>query len=282
MSQTHLVSFATTYEDMGYQDTELRQNRLIASAEKQGIHSFFTWTRKKLLKTEFYKQNKFILDHKQGAGYYLWKPYIILDALNKINDGDMLIYADNSMYFINNPMVFTHLCNQNNGFCLFTHQDYYPIKYFCQKATFEIMGLDYAIYADRNISITGIIALEKNDAVIKFVAEWLQICRNPKCLMENFQNEDPDFRRILPEMSILSLLKEKYSIQGFKIPYKQIGAITGEEKRREEKRREEKSGADIADYPTIFAWDKQGFGSKRPLMQKINPKFIFYKLFKNK
>ena len=82
--KVHLVSFATTYKDIGFQDTELRQQRLIESAKQYGIHSFFSWTRQMLLKTDFYQQNKFILDHKIGAGYWLWKPFIILDTLELI------------------------------------------------------------------------------------------------------------------------------------------------------------------------------------------------------
>ena len=45
--------------------------------------------------TDFWEKNKdFIETNKRGYGYWLWKPYLILKILNRINDGDILIYAD--------------------------------------------------------------------------------------------------------------------------------------------------------------------------------------------
>ena len=38
---------------------------------------------------EFYAKNKFILNQPRGAGYWLWKHYIIKDALSRVNDGDI-------------------------------------------------------------------------------------------------------------------------------------------------------------------------------------------------
>lgn len=32
--------------------------------------------------------------YKRGGGYWLWKPWIIQDALNKANEGDIIVYAD--------------------------------------------------------------------------------------------------------------------------------------------------------------------------------------------
>jgi hypothetical protein len=33
------------------------------------------------LATEFYQEHKQILDRNKGGGYWLWKPFIILEAL---------------------------------------------------------------------------------------------------------------------------------------------------------------------------------------------------------
>ena len=42
------------------------------------------------------KHKKFILNtkHKKGHGYYIWKPYLIQKTMNKMNDGDILLYLD--------------------------------------------------------------------------------------------------------------------------------------------------------------------------------------------
>ena len=57
---------------------------------------------------EFYKKNKQVLDNPRGAGYWLWKPYIILYTLkNKMHEGDVLIYIDSGTKLTGNlkPLV---------------------------------------------------------------------------------------------------------------------------------------------------------------------------------
>ena len=34
------------------------------------------------------------MDKKTGLGYFLWKSYIINDAINKMEDGELLFYTD--------------------------------------------------------------------------------------------------------------------------------------------------------------------------------------------
>lgn len=39
------------------------------------------------------RSSPLFLDEKKG-GYWIWKAYIIYDSLQKLNDGDILVYAD--------------------------------------------------------------------------------------------------------------------------------------------------------------------------------------------
>lgn len=49
---------------------------------------------------DFYAKNKFILDRPRGAGYWLWKPLIIKDALSSVDFGDYVLYADSSAFYV--------------------------------------------------------------------------------------------------------------------------------------------------------------------------------------
>ena len=40
------------------------------------------------------KHEKFINNNKRGYGYWLWKPYIIAQMMEQMNDGDILLYLD--------------------------------------------------------------------------------------------------------------------------------------------------------------------------------------------
>jgi hypothetical protein len=58
---------------------------------------------------EFKSKNKNIIEKKRGGGYWIWKPYIILDMLNKINDSDYLIYMDSGANLIGNPQKYLEM-----------------------------------------------------------------------------------------------------------------------------------------------------------------------------
>lgn len=44
--------------------------------------------------TEFETRNRSLLQEKRGAGYWVWKPWIIRNALEQIGDEDVLVYSD--------------------------------------------------------------------------------------------------------------------------------------------------------------------------------------------
>ena len=54
------------------------------------------------IEQSFLNKNKHILTLSKGAGYWLWKPYIIQKRLLEIDDGDVLCYCDSSYLFLNN------------------------------------------------------------------------------------------------------------------------------------------------------------------------------------
>lgn len=79
-----------TYADKKFEE---KQNYLNSVALRYGINPI-SYTRSGIESTDFYSANKNLLDLEIGNGYWAWKPYIILDAMNKLNDGDTVFYAD--------------------------------------------------------------------------------------------------------------------------------------------------------------------------------------------
>ena len=47
-------------------------------------------------------ENNNIFEYERGFGYWIWKPYIILNRLKKMKDGDILVYLDAGSSIINN------------------------------------------------------------------------------------------------------------------------------------------------------------------------------------
>lgn len=45
-------------------------------------------------KTFWEQHGEFIMNNKRGFGYWIWKPYLIMKTMDKLNDGDIILYVD--------------------------------------------------------------------------------------------------------------------------------------------------------------------------------------------
>jgi hypothetical protein len=66
----------------------------------------------------------YILNNKRGAGYWIWKPYVIKQILNISNPGDIVIYVDSSTYFKGTLQPIVDFINKNS-ILAFKHSDYH-------------------------------------------------------------------------------------------------------------------------------------------------------------
>ncbi|TGR67577.1 hypothetical protein EN866_40605, partial [Mesorhizobium sp. M2D.F.Ca.ET.223.01.1.1] len=54
----------------------------------------------------------------RGAGYWLWKPFITLDMMDRVPDGTPVLYSDAALTFIADPAPMIALSRQH-PVCLF-------------------------------------------------------------------------------------------------------------------------------------------------------------------
>lgn len=80
-----------TYADGPYRDG---QARLCASARAVGFSEARAASRADLTKSGFEAAHRDILAQPRGGGYWLWKPYLIRQALDSLGPGDVLLYCD--------------------------------------------------------------------------------------------------------------------------------------------------------------------------------------------
>ena len=84
-----------TFGDSGFAETK---KRLLSQAESLGWFDTVTAYGTEDLDDDFKERFKTILTMPRGGGYWIWKPYIIHKHLEKIKDGDILIYLDAGCY----------------------------------------------------------------------------------------------------------------------------------------------------------------------------------------
>lgn len=161
----------------------------------------------------FYEKNSKILDSKKGAGYWLWKPYLILKAMEKINDGDIIFYLDLGDHLHTNIYEFVNkIVIDNSGFFLvsgnFINKNW--TKYDC----FNLMDCRGEKYTESNQLEAGCCAFQKRDDVILFLKEWLFFCSNYHIISDDPSiKNDPNFNEHRYDQSILTNLKIKYEIK---------------------------------------------------------------------
>jgi len=167
----------------------------------------------------FYEQNKNILSQKRGAGLWLWKPYFILRVLDKINDGDYLLYVDSGAFYIKNikPLL-TILKKSGQDIMLFK----IPLLE-CQWSKKEML-LKMEAYTDRirftNQIMSGFILIRKTTQTINFIKKWLELCQQESYNFPKEKDGSEDFMYIAhrDDQSILSVLAKKEGIIPFSDP----------------------------------------------------------------
>lgn len=168
---------------------------------------------------DFYNRNRGILDQPRGAGYWLWKPYIINHALTRLKDGDFLIYSDAGTVYIRsvNYLIQQMISDQQNiMLCVFA----LPNKDWCKADCYEYLGVD-------PIKTQGLFQLEgtymlirKCDEALKFIKEWLEVSQDERVLTDSPDVCGKDCAKTFIEhrhdQAILTLLAYKYGITPYK------------------------------------------------------------------
>ncbi len=204
------------------------QRLLENSAYRHGIDKVFSYTRQDLIKTEFYRKYNTVLNFKRGGGYWLWKPYFILKALNNIKNNDILVYSDAGIKIIGDLTPLFNIVNKKeNGILLFkaNHKNSVWTKRDC----FILMGCDSKKYWEGEQAGAFFQVYKKTAKSVDFVKEWLYFCQNEHiltdmpniCGLPNLEG----FKEHRHDQSILSLLAIKHKIKLFPDPTQYGGLI---------------------------------------------------------
>jgi len=181
------------------------------------FENIFEYDREWLEKTDFLKKNSELLmdSISKGDGWCLWKPYIILESLKKINEGEIIFYMDSSDTFLPTLGSFLekHFISNDLLICQMGKS---PNKNYTRRDTFYYMRCDSEEYWEAIQLEAGIIGVKKNNYTIKLMKEYLKFCSDPKiikggknfCGLPNF----PTFIDHRYDQSVLTNLKTKYRI----------------------------------------------------------------------
>lgn len=172
----HLV----TYADEKFAS---QQKFLYQIHNKGFIHAPFN--RKNLEKTDFYQENKQILDEPTGAGWWIWKPYFILETMKSANEGDFIIYCDCGDMFSPGLKSYVESTISENDICLLLLGNN-KNGHYTKRDCFIKMNCDEKDYHESNQLEVGFMVWKVCQKSINIVSEWLNYCTDYQII-----NNDP-------------------------------------------------------------------------------------------
>ena len=181
------------YADNGF---FLAQQRNASSGVAAGNFDDVWVRNRSSLDAAFVDKNKAILAQPRGAGYWLWKPYIIARALRELRDDDYLFYCDSGCLFINPIDEVIDIYQReldDMGIVVFKTtmwvetgppwQDA-PEYMWTKRDVFAALDADLAATTHSAQSNGATILLRKRDFAIRFVDDWLAYCTDPHLLTD--------------------------------------------------------------------------------------------------
>jgi len=152
----------------------------------------------------YLNKHKEILDIAQGAGLWLWKPYIIYKTLLSMGENDILFYCDSGATFIGDMSEYFELCRQDEKGLILFGGTYFINSDYTSPACFEIMQGEK--YKDCFHLQASFQLCRRTAFTLKFYRETLDYCENKKAI------ETGDFPDHRHDQSILSIMSQKHNV----------------------------------------------------------------------
>jgi hypothetical protein len=217
--RTLLTTFATP--EFGPSLEELRRTAILG-----GVDEVDGWHPDRLRATAFYTRNRRILDQRRGAGYWLWKPFIVLEALLSARDDDLIIYADAGISITGTLAPLLKFCAEREILICAAHYEYGGIPDACRHWTkrdcFVLARCDSADYHSAPMVDGAFLVFRRTKRSIQFVREWLESCSDSRvltdapneCGLDNL----PQYVSHRHDQSVLALAAAKWGLELFRSP----------------------------------------------------------------
>jgi hypothetical protein len=166
-------------------------------------------------KKEF--ENHFL--EKRGYGYWIWKPFILLNEVKKLNNDEILIYIDSTdlpkLPFF--EYVNTHFKTEK---ILLTNRGYLNGDW-TKRDCFVFMNCDNEKYYNEIQLEAGLIGLKNNDFCIELLSLWFETMKNKK-ILDDSPNilglpNLPKFREHRHDQSILTNISIQKNIKSINV-----------------------------------------------------------------
>lgn len=193
-------------------------NRICKEAKEfEYFDEIIGFTEKDLMNdTDFWnKHEEFILNSHTGYGYWIWKPYLINRELEKMNEGDILVYADAGCEINKNGkkrfLEYIDMLNNNEkNYGLISFELELEEYKYTKKKIFEYFDCNNDIKNNNQFIATTQI-IKKSSHSSNIIKKWNDVSSIHELINNEIsENENKEFISNRNDQSIISILVKKY------------------------------------------------------------------------
>lgn len=162
---------------------------------------------------EFWERHReFIQQSRRGAGYWIWKSFLVQQLLRDMRDGDTVCYADAGCAFNPGklPRFREYVDSVRSGQPLLAFSLGLPQKHWTKMDTAVALGGE--AFLDRAQCVGGIFLLRKCAQTVALVDEWVAACASYHLIDDSPSAiaNDPGFQEHRHDQSVWTNLVYKY------------------------------------------------------------------------
>lgn len=166
---------------INYASHNMTKSQLVCmkSAKQHGCDEFECFDHLSL-PFDFEWTNKDILKHERGAGYWLWKPYILFHKMLASKEGEIIVYLDSGVEVINSLKFIEDRMGDSIDIWLFGNEHRH-VDWCKDEVLYKMLGgptIEFNAYNNKQVQ-ASVIFVRNTQFARNFVKEWLLWCQMP-------------------------------------------------------------------------------------------------------
>lgn len=157
----------------------------------------------------------------RGAGYWVWKSYIVMKTLEELSEGDILIYSDGGSVYVNDIKPILE-CVDRDQLNIMAFSLLHIEKEYTKRDAFILLDADLPEYTDTLQHPSTYMLFRKSSEAVNFVRDWNKACRDPRIVSDSKnkmgKENYPEFVENRHDQTAFSLIAKKYHLKDYRDP----------------------------------------------------------------
>ncbi|MBB5751158.1 hypothetical protein [Prosthecomicrobium pneumaticum] len=215
--------YAARTTHIAYATSDLAQAARLAErySQRAGLRAFRLYGPHSPVARDLAERHPEIMAERRGAGYWLWKPAIIADALRASRPGDLVLYTDVAMTLVGDPEPLLALADEH-PIVLFEMGGPVPQRLWTKRDCFVSMDADTPAFWENAQLVSGFQLYRAGPEAEAFVAEMARAFPYRERLTDDPNRLGlPNFDGFIEhrhDQSVLTILSQKAGLPRFPDP----------------------------------------------------------------